>query len=161
MKKTPNMTFYVVKRMNYARISSVSGFTLIELMVVLIIVAILAAIAIPSYQAYARRAVASQAQQEMQRVAILLERHKARNFTYKGFIYTPSIVQTYTFDLKDGTNTSEPLETTTAGRTWVMKATTDNAQNYNFLMTSTGIRCKNKSANLVTYTGCGTGEEPW
>ena len=56
-----------------------SGFTLIELMVVVVIVAIFAAIAIPSYQEYVRRAVASQAQQEIQRLATLLDRHKARN----------------------------------------------------------------------------------
>ena len=69
-----------------------SGFTLIELMVVVVIVAIFAAIAIPSYQEYARRAVASQAQQEVQRLATLLDRRKARNFSYRGFATTSAVL---------------------------------------------------------------------
>ena len=62
----------------------VKGFTLIELMIVLVIVAIFAAIAIPSYQEYARRADVSMVQQEMQKIAEQLERHKSKNFTYRG-----------------------------------------------------------------------------
>lgn len=61
------------------------GFTLIELMVVVVIVAIFVAIAIPSYQVYIRKADLAQAQQEMQKIAEQLSRHKARNFSYKGF----------------------------------------------------------------------------
>ena len=68
-----------------SKIKSSQGFTLIEVMVVVVIVAIFAAIAIPSYLEYARRATASQAQQEIQRLAVLLDRHKARNFNYRGF----------------------------------------------------------------------------
>ena len=68
------------------------GFTLIELMVVLIIIAIIAAIAIPSYQAYARRALAAQMQQEMQRISVLLERHKARNLVIRASIYPPKVL---------------------------------------------------------------------
>jgi len=61
------------------------GFTLIELMAVVVIVAIFAAIAIPSYQAYTRKAIAAQAQQEIQRLAEQLERHKGKNFSYLNF----------------------------------------------------------------------------
>lgn len=61
------------------------GFTLIELMVVVVIVALLAAIALPSYQIYVQRSHLAQAQQEMQKLAEQLERHKAKNFSYKGF----------------------------------------------------------------------------
>lgn len=144
------------------------GFTLIELMVVLIIIAIIAAIAIPSYQAYSRRALAAQMQQEMQRISVLLERHKARNFSYKGFnLSTQGIVapRTYIFDLKDGADTARTLNDSAdppvSGRTWALKGITDNPQNYNFLMTSTGLRCKNKTKANVVYTGCGVGSEPW
>ena len=61
------------------------GFTLIELMIVVVVVAILAAIAVPSYQQYIRRGHLAQAQQEMLKLAEQLERHKAKNFSYKGF----------------------------------------------------------------------------
>ena len=68
-----------------------NGFTLIELMVVVVILAIIAAIALPSYSAYTRKAAVSQAEQEVQKIAEQLERHKSRNFSYKGFDpgYTP------------------------------------------------------------------------
>ena len=62
-----------------------SGFTLLEAMVVVVIVAIFAAIAIPSYQNFIRRSAAAQAQQEVQRIATLLEQAKSRNFNYMGF----------------------------------------------------------------------------
>ncbi|AZB89981.1 prepilin-type N-terminal cleavage/methylation domain-containing protein [Acinetobacter pittii] len=137
------------------------GFTLIEVMVAVVIVAILVAIALPSYQAYVWRTEASQAQQEMLRIASLLERHKARNFSYKGFDLTTLAVRvprTYTFTLKDGTDTTKLLSATDAlGRSWVLKVTTSNAQNYNFLLTSTGLQCKNTTVANVTYTSCGTG----
>ena len=142
-----------------------NGFTLIELMVVVVIVAIFAAIAIPSYQAYVRRAEASKAQQEMQKNAASLERHKARNFSYKGFdlsAQTISTPRTYSFELKDAADTSKLLTATDAsGRSWVLKATTTDAKNFNYLLTSSGIRCKNTTAANVTYTGCGTGGEAW
>jgi type IV pilus assembly protein PilE len=142
-----------------------NGFTLIELMVVVVIVAIFVAIAIPSYQAYIRRAETSNAQQELKRIATLLERHKARNFSYKGFdlsAQTLSTPRTYSFDLKDGADTTKLLNATGAsGRTWVLKATTTDTKNYNYLLTSSGIRCRNLTAANITYTGCGTGGEAW
>ena len=86
---TRRIASHLITRTSVARLNPASGFTLIELMVVVVVVAILAAIAIPSYQAYVRRAMASQAQQEMQRLATELEKHKTRNFNYQGFSVDP------------------------------------------------------------------------
>lgn len=161
----------------------VRGFTLIELMIVVVIIAILAAIAIPSYQEYARRSNASMAQQEMQKIAEQLERHKAKNFTYRDFdpnyIYgqtgaltsvtlprgaTGSAIK-YTITIRDAEEPTKLLtDTTIRARGWAMQAITADRENYNLLMTSAGLRCKNKSSSLVTYINCGTpstGSEEW
>ena len=143
------------------------GFTLVELMVVVVIMAILTMIAIPSYQEYARRSRASQAQQEMLRLAVLLDRWKARNFNYKGFSTTTTTVAAntsypYTITIVDPDASNVALTSGTAvGRNWAIKATTTDARNYNFLLTSSSIRCKNKTQDNVSYTTCGTGSESW
>jgi type IV pilus assembly protein PilE len=160
-----SIAFGLAVRSSNARLNRTSGFTLIELMVVVVIVAIFAAIAIPSYQTYIRRAETSKAQQEMQRIAALLERHKARNFSYKGFDLTAqslSTPRTYSFELKDAVDTTKLLSATDApGRSWVLKATTTDNKNFNYLLTSSGIRCKNTTAANITYSTCGTGSEAW
>ena len=165
------------------------GFTLIELMVVVVIVAIFTAIAIPSYQEYARRADVSMVQQEMQKIAEQLERHKAKNFTYRGFdpnyIYdvpagtplnsvtlprgaTGSAIK-YTITIRDAEDptkllTDASIPPVIRARAWTMKAEGSDTRNYDLLMTSAGLRCKNKTKSLVTYTGCGSvsaGREEW
>lgn len=165
------------------------GFTLIELMVVVVIVAILAVIAMPSYQAYARRANVAAAQQEMQKLAEQLERHKSRNFSYKGFnaqyLYnstgtTPfnTTTQTltlplntiggvrYTLTIIDGM-TGNPLLTasTSTGQSWTIKAVSADAQNFDIMINSAGIRCMNKADKTkITNLSCGTkaeGGEQW
>ena len=165
------------------------GFTLFELMFVLVIIAIFTAIAIPSYQEYARRADVSMAQQEMQKIAEQLERHKSRNFTYRGFdpnyIYgiaagtplnsvtlprgaTSSDIK-YTITIRDAEDPTKLLTDASVppvirARAWVMKAEGSDTRNYDLLMTSAGLRCKNKTKSLVTYTDCGSvtaGREEW
>jgi len=153
--------------------SSEYGFTLIELMVVLVIVAIFAAFAIPSYQSYIRRAQASQAQQEVQRLANELEKWKSRNFNYQCFSLTAKTVPTYSFEIRDGANTSltldekdssTPPQCKAAGQSWVIRAVTSNDRNFNFLLNSSGLKCKNKTKANVSYSTCGTistGSESW
>jgi type IV pilus assembly protein PilE len=147
------------------------GFTLIELMIVVVIVAIFAAIAIPSYQTYIRRAQASQAQQEVQRLASELARWKSRNFSYQGFNLTAKTVPNYNFEIKDSTDTNLTLneqdanqQYKAAGQSWVIKAISSNENNFSLLMTSTGVQCKNKTKANITYTSCGSaanGSEGW
>ena len=146
-----------------------NGFTLIELMVVVVIVAIFAAIAIPSYQGYVRRSLASQAQQEMQRLATLLDRHKARNFSYQKFATTSVTLPAgamgsaikYTLTIKDGDDPDLDLTDADAlGRNWAIKAETSDPKNFNYLLSSNGLRCKSTTKTLVDFT-CENGSEPW
>lgn len=177
-------TPYFMSRLGYRS----QGFTLVELMIVLVIVAIFTAIAIPSYQEYARRADVSIAQQEMQKIAEQLERHKAKNFTYRGFdpnyMYgvtgsplnsvtlprgaTGAAIK-YTITIRDADDPTKLLTDATVppvirARAWAMKAEGSDSRNYDVLLTSAGVRCKNKTKTLVDYTSCGTsstGSEAW
>ena len=190
-----------------------NGFTLIELMVVVVIIALLMAIAIPSYREYVRRANASQVQQEIQKIAEQLERHKIRNFSYMGFdvgylykdkngVISPSYTKStasltfpvdkpsnsnYTIYIRDGlTPTTILTDNTVRGQQWAILAvanskinygdtcTTCNSvqdDNYSFLMTSLGVKCKTKlslkekdtltSTNLKSAKPCGDNSERW
>lgn len=144
------------------------GFTLIELMVVVVIVAVFAAIAIPNYQAYVHRAQASHAQQEMQRIANELERWKSRNFNYINFTDPePKVVEKYSFTVTDGEEPSKALTTANiVGQSWVIQAINNDGKNFSFVMTSAGLKCKNKTkANIVVIKAndvtCGLGDEQW
>ena len=149
------------------------GFTLIELMIVVVIVAIFAAVAIPSYQAYVLRADASRAQQQMQQIAVQLSRQKSRNFNYIGLstgATTPVILPVgatgsaikYRITVRDGDDTTKTLTDPTAlGQNWVIRAEASDPNNFTYLFTSNGLRCKNKATSNVTYITCGTGAELW
>ena len=145
------------------------GFTLIEMMVVVVIVAIFAAIAIPSYQAYIRRANASQVQQEIQRIATLLERSKSRNFNYLGFTTTPNpyvipVGSTgasikYSINVQDGTDNTKVLtDSTVSGQAYVIRAISTDVKNYSYVFGSDGRKCK-KMGTTIGYD-C-TGVDPW
>lgn len=161
------------------------GFTLVELMFVVIIVAMIAAIAIPSYQAQIRRADTAAVQQEMQKLAEQLERYKSRNFSYHGFnpnylygqtsnmtsIDFPSATaKKYTISLVDiSQTTAQTLLSTSSGlgQKWAITAIPVNIGADALLLTSTGIRCKNRYliandiVNINNYTGCNGSDEKW
>ncbi len=144
---------------------SYKGFTLIELMTVVVIMSILMMIAIPSYQYFMRKSWASKAQQAVQDISMQLDRYKSRNFNYQGFSYTSNetidvVTQKYTLSVVDGDDTSKLLtDSSSNGRNWVIKADSLDNQNYSFLMTSTGLKCKNITP--FPYTDCGEGSENW
>lgn len=164
-------------------------------MVVVMVIAIIAAIAFPSYQAYVRRAAEAGVTQEMLKISELLEKHKAKNFTYKCFdlqdyyggavdnlttinypINTVGASVQYTLTLVDSGENNRFLvdascddpNTDTLGlaQQWAIIATKNplntlvKDKGFNFLITSTGNKCKNR-ASLVTRTGCGAGAEQW
>ena len=163
------------------------GFTLLELMIAVVIVSIMTAIALPSYGEYVRRSATSLTQQEMLRLAEQLERHRARNLTYRNF--NPSFLYTgvsnttvltdvfvpggdqnnnskYKVELWD-TSTSIPVRLTEAnalGQRWAMKAypiDVNDQKSDKILLTSTGIKCANKVLSRISYTDCGSGAEKW
>ncbi|QHH93896.1 prepilin-type N-terminal cleavage/methylation domain-containing protein [Acinetobacter gyllenbergii] len=152
-----------------------SGFTLIELMITVAIVAIIAAIAIPSYDTYIRRADLSTAQQEMLKVAELLEKHRARNFSYDGFVLKGTTTnQGAYYTVPSATNTTLLLPlTATSGnqkftltltvntQAWSLKAVSQSPRNYSLLLTSTGLKCKTKAAANITTSSCGNDSEDW
>lgn len=150
------------------------GFSLIELMFVIVILGIILAIAIPGYQSYALRANASSAEQAIQDVAMSLNKHRTRNFNFRGFALTPDPMVLpvnssgnnikYAITVRDGNNVSLKLTDAAAlGQQWAIRAESKNPKNYTYLMVSTGFRCKSKTAANVTYENCGTGadSEKW
>ncbi|WP_319822801.1 type IV pilin protein [Acinetobacter qingfengensis] len=169
--------------------SSIRGFTLVELMLVVIIVAIFAVVAIPSYQAYIRRSHAAAVQAEMLRLADQLEHYKSRNFSYHGFdpyyLYGKTsgvssfefpvqddVTKRYTITLADvssGNNDGSLLATNNdgLGQKWAINAIPKSTQYDAMLLTSTGVRCKTtyySDADLTdisAYTGCGSSTASW
>ena len=145
------------------------GFTLLEVMVVVVIVAIFAAIAIPTYQNFIRQSAAAQAQQEVQRIATLLEQAKSRNFNYIGFNLNPNPTVVpfgatgtaikYSITVMDGTDPTQLLSATgVAGQDYIIRALSTDNKNFSFIFSSTGLRCK-KVGTSMDYN-C-TGAETW
>ncbi len=75
----------------------------------------------------------------------------------------------YEITLVDGTSPTNSLISSgldnSTGRTWKMLAVPNSTGTFknarNMLMTSSGLRCQNKSSIAITATTCGTGEENW
>lgn len=142
------------------------GFTLIELMIVVAVLAVILLIAVPAYERHTRKVTAAQVQQEVLSIAMELERNKSRNFNYLGFkkgsASEPLTIKNYTITVRDGNNTSLDLtHSASLGSSWVILAMTSDIKNYNFLMSSTGMQCKNLKSIEMSYSGCGDGSEGW
>lgn len=167
-----------------------NGFTLIELMITLMVIAVITAIAYPSYTSYTEKKDLAVAKQTALQLASELEKFKSKNFSYKGFkasylynnfnnstgiLYLPigSIEKTALFrlsvkDLSSKLAIASPNIAVT-GQNWAivverMPLTGDLQQpkNYDLLLTSTGVKCMTRTANIVkNLTNCGDNHADW
>lgn len=132
---------------------------------------ILSTMSYMSFVSYTLKQHSSRAQQEMIKLSVQLEQHKANNFTYSGFStstvslptdaskkvqYNLTVVDTYS-----GTTLSS---SSAKGSQWAIKAISTNSDNYSYLLNSDGVQCKSKSKDRITYKTCGEslqGSEGW
>lgn len=167
-----------------------NGFTLIELMITLAVIAVMAAIAYPSYTSYTEKKDLAVAKQTALQLASELERFKNRNFSYKGFtatyLYSTYNSVTGIMYLPLGASEQKALyklsvkdlssklvltsaNTTVMGQNWgisVERMSTTGGlkqpKNYDLLLTSTGVKCMTKTANIVKeLTSCGANHADW
>ena len=167
-----------------------NGFTLIEMMITLMVMAIIAAIAYPSYTSYIEKKDLAVAKHTALQLAAELEKFKNKNFSYKGFdptylysrynkstglLYLPidstattALFQLSIKDVSSGLAISSG-NTAVTGQNWAitverMPLTGDLKQpkNYDLLLTSTGIKCMTRTANIVKgLTSCGDNHADW
>jgi type IV pilus assembly protein PilE len=167
-----------------------NGFTLIELMIVVMVISVISAIAYPSYTSYTQKKDLAVAKQTTLQLASELEKFKNKNFSYKGFsaaylyngfngtaglMYLPvgsnATNALFRLSIKD-LNTNLPLtsnNTVVTGQNWViivermpLTGTQKQPKNYDLLLTSNGVKCMTRTANIVQkLTDCGVDHENW
>lgn len=158
------------------------GFTLLEMMTVVMMVAILATIALPSYTEYARKGARAESQALMLAISEDLGRYRGKNLTYRGYTFEDDLSADnrvfyaprgssltnykYKIELVDGVDRSVSLSNTTRGQQWFMVATPNLSNNivktsHYLMLTSTGLRCKTRSALTINSVNCGADSENW
>jgi type IV pilus assembly protein PilE len=95
-----------------ARVATVGGFTLIELMIVVAVIAILAAIVLPSFQNSIRKARRTDARGALTTVAQLLERYNTEKNTYVGASLGNAATDLYKASSENGYYTLAPSNLT-------------------------------------------------
>jgi type IV pilus assembly protein PilE len=123
-----------------------SGFTLIELMIVVAIVGILASIAYPSYQQYVLSSRRAEAQSEMLRIQLGLEKWRANNSTYSSNLADAGFVDSNTYYNYTITNIS--------GSTYTINAAAQGAQTADSACTPLTL---NQSGAKTPSSGCWKG----
>lgn len=95
--------------------TSNAGFSLIEVMVVIAIIGLLASIAIPGYQDYVKTGNAAEAPANLANCRVQAEQFYQDNFTYVGFVCTPSDARYFDYAVQDQTATTYTLTATGKG----------------------------------------------
>lgn len=146
--------------MKRASLRSVTGFTLVEMVIVVAIIGILSAIAYPSYQQYVLRTKRTAMMVDLQNIANRIEAQKLAQGNYSTIDRSRLGLGSYP---KDSTplytvNVSDPLT-----RTWTLSAVPivkSQMQNDGTLtLDYQGIKCRDLSTTSKTDKRCGTGEE--
>lgn len=155
--------------------TSEKAFTLIELIIVVVIVAILAAIAYPSYSYFIERKDLALAQKEALLIASELEKFKSKNLSYKNFsaehLYSTAYDKSngkllipvssaageekFILTLIDKDDRKSLSDPSVVGLNWVIRVERAESapskkkqpNNYDLLLTSTGLKCKSKTNN--------------
>ncbi len=125
--------------------SSISGFTLIELMITVAILAILMTIAVPAYQDYTTKSKRADAKVTLMQEAQALERFFSTNSTYVSGAATVTSEHGYW-------QVVPTLTTTTYSLTASPVSPHSDSKCASFTLTQTGAQ---------TYTGSGTNNDCW
>jgi type IV pilus assembly protein PilE len=129
-----------------------SGFTLIELMITVAIIAILASIAWPSYTQYVLESRRAEAQSEMLRIQLGLEKWRANNSTYSSTLGDAGFTDAnayYNYTITGLTVGSAPT-----GSVYVIRADAQGAQTADSGCTALTL---NQSGAKTPSSGCWKG----